>query len=240
MRCLFHKPVRKSRKREQDIVFYRVRRHQPCAVDERFLCGLLLSCAFLAVTMSSGILKKSCRERDRKRTIMNTILLGNIVAFAGAILMVLVGLMKKKRDMLLLQNVQFLVMGIGNLILGGITGGIADFISIARNFICLKWKYTIGWKIFFVAVQAALTAVCNQDGIIGWLPVIAAIAFTWALDSENEVLLKSIIIAAQLMWLIYDLHFLNFVSAAFDVLTCISNFVGIILVIRSRSRERKS
>ncbi len=156
---------------------------------------------------------------------MNTILLGNIVAFAGAILMVLVGLMKKK---------------IGNLILGGITGGIADFISIARNFICLKWKYTIGWKIFFVAVQAALTAVCNQDGIIGWLPVIAAIAFTWALDSENEVLLKSIIIAAQLMWLIYDLHFLNFVSAAFDVLTCISNFVGIILVIRSRSRERKA
>ena len=138
---------------------------------------------------------------------MNTILLGNIVAFAGAILMVLVGLMKK---------------------------------NIARNFICLKWKYTIGWKIFFVAVQAALTAVCNQDGIIGWLPVIAAIAFTWALDSENEVLLKSIIIAAQLMWLIYDLHFLNFVSAAFDVLTCISNFVGIILVIRSRSRERKA
>jgi hypothetical protein len=234
MRCLFHKPVRKSRKREQDIVFCRVRRRQPCAVDERFLCGFLLSCAFPAVTMSSGILKKSCRERDRKRTIMNTILLGNIVAFAGAILMVLVGLMKKKRDMLLLQNVQFLVMGIGNLILGGITGGIADFISIARNFICLKWK------IFFVAVQAALTAVCNQDGIIGWLPVIAAIAFTWALDSENEVLLKSIIIAAQLMWLIYDLHFLNFASAAFDVLTCISNFVGIILVIRSRSRERKA
>ena len=169
MRCLFHKPVRKSRKREQDIVFYRVRRHQPCAVDERFLCGFLLSCAFPAVTMSSGILKISCRERDRKRTIMNTILLGNIVAFAGAILMVLVGLMKKKRDMLLLQNVQFLVMGIGNLILGGITGGIADFISIARNFICLKWKYTIGWKIFFVAVQAALTAVgsthrCLQSG----------------------------------------------------------------------------
>lgn len=67
--------------------------------------------------------------------------------------------------------------------------------------------------------------------------MIAAIAFTWALDSENEVLLKSIIIAAQLMWLIYDLHFLNFVSAAFDVLTCISNLIGIILIIQSRSKK---
>ena len=53
---------------------------------------------------------------------MNIIVIGNIVAFIGAILMVLVGFIKTKRNILIAQNIQFLIMGLGNLILGGVSG----------------------------------------------------------------------------------------------------------------------
>ena len=48
------------------------------------------------------------------------ILLGNIVAFSGCIIMVLIGFVKEKKKILLLQCVQSAFMGTGNLLLGGI------------------------------------------------------------------------------------------------------------------------
>ena len=83
---------------------------------------------------------------------MNIIVIGNIVAFIGAILMVLVGFIKTKRNILIAQNIQFLIMGLGNLILGGVSGFIVNIVGILRNIICLRWNLNVPLKIFFIAL----------------------------------------------------------------------------------------
>ena len=88
---------------------------------------------------------------------MNTILVANILAFIGAMMMVGIGLLKKKQQILLAQCVQFLVLGAANMLLGGMTGLVSNLISVARNLFCLKWDYTMQWKLIFIGVQVVLS-----------------------------------------------------------------------------------
>lgn len=161
---------------------------------------------------------------------MNTILLGNIFAFAGCTLMVFTGLIKKKEKILLTQNAQFILQGIANFLLGGISGVVANAVSIVRNTICLKWDLTLPLKIFFIAIQAVLTILTNDMVLVGWLPFVAAVLFTAILDTKNEALIKLVIIIGEFCWITYDLLIHNYTGCAFDTFTVITNIIGIILL----------
>lgn len=171
---------------------------------------------------------------------MNRIIIGNIVCFAGAAIMVAVGFIKEKKKILLGQCVQFLIMGAGNFVLGGISGGIADIVSVFRNIISLKFDYKWYFKVIFIAFQVIMTAIFNNAGFIGWLPTAAACIFTWCLDTKNEILLKLLIILAQIMWAIYDCYFKNFATMAFDIATIVSNLIGIFLILKNRKTKENS
>lgn len=170
---------------------------------------------------------------------MNTILIGNIIAFVGCSLMVFVGLIKEKKRILSVQCLQFAIQGASNLILGGFTGFIANVVSIIRNVVFSKVRSTVALKMLFVAVQLLLSAGSLGDGVISWLPVLAAALFTWFIDVESEVILKIVIIVTQILWLVYDLCHTNYVSAAFDVFTMISTVVGIYLILRDKNKAGK-
>ncbi|MBO7094008.1 MAG: YgjV family protein [Spirochaetia bacterium] len=158
------------------------------------------------------------------------ILLGNGVFFLGAVILVFLGLIKTKRNILIAQVLQEAFMGAGMLILGGIAGFIVDVVAIFRNLVCIKWNYTLKWKLIFIAAQAGLYAVFGTEGLCGWLPVVAMCLFTWFLDSENVILLKVLIAVMQLMWLVYDISIVNYVGMVVDVVSAVTNVVGIFLV----------
>ena len=46
-----------------------------------------------------------------------------------------------------------------------------------------------------------------------------------------------VMIAAQSLWLVFDLVYLNYVTAAFDALTITSNFIGIVMIMRAAKKE---
>ncbi|SKB91814.1 inner membrane protein [Lachnospiraceae bacterium] len=170
---------------------------------------------------------------------MNTtqLLIGNIVIFIGALFMVAIGLIKNKKNILIAQNFQFLIMGIGNLILGGTSGFISNIVSIARNIFCLKFELTTPWKVFFVFMQAAVSGFFMYfTGFSAWelLPITAAILFTWMLDTDRASVLKIVIILAQFMWLGYDFHIHSVTGMFFDSMTVLSNLVGLV---RARRTE---
>ena len=165
---------------------------------------------------------------------MNIVLIANGISLMGALLMVGVGLLKKKEQIILVQCVQFTLQGVANLMLGGATGLIANIISIARNLFSLKFAYTVVWKAVFLAVQVALSAGTNEMGFIGWLPVIGVAIYTWCLDLKDEVKLKIVMIIGQIMWVVYDFMLMNYVSFAFDLLTICSNLMGIRLILKER------
>lgn len=165
---------------------------------------------------------------------LSIVLIGNLISFTGAMVMIAIGLLKSKKSILVAQCFQFAVMGIGNLVLGGVTGFISNVVSIVRNLICFRWAFTLPLKLFFIALQILLSAHVNTMGLIGWLPIIAACLFTWFLDTPNEIFLKQVIILAQVLWMVYDFTLCNYASTLFDVLTVATTLVGIFRIQKSR------
>ncbi len=168
---------------------------------------------------------------------MNIVVMANLVSMVGCVLMVAVGFLQKKRTILLVQCVQFGILGAANLMLGAMTGFISGAVSIARNLVFLKWENTLPIKLAFVAVQVVLSLSVGIEGAVDWLPVLAAVLFTWFLDVKSEVRLKLVIIAAQSMWLVYDFVYLNYVTCAFDAMTIASNALGIVMLLRGKKSE---
>lgn len=167
---------------------------------------------------------------------MNTVLLGNIISLFGACLMASIGLFKKRKTILLVQCVQFGIMGTANFVLGGITGGLSAMVSIARNLVCLRHDMTVPIKLLFTLVLTLLCLWSNTAGLLGILPVLSTCLYTWFLDIKGERKLKLILILAQIFWLVYDLALLNYVSFVFDIVTILTNVIGIFMLGKSRSK----
>lgn len=161
---------------------------------------------------------------------MNLLLIGNAVSFIGCLIMVGIGLLKKKSHILIAQSIQCLFMGAGNLLLGGVSGFIANIVTIIRNLVFARFPITTTLKIVFIAAQVLLSLGSLGDGWVCWLPILAAAVFTWALDTKSEAKLKLVIISTQVMWLIYDIYYHNYVATTFDVLTMCSNLIGFFMV----------
>lgn len=169
---------------------------------------------------------------------MNLLLIGNIISFIGCALMVYVGLIKEKRRILAVQCVQFAIQGVANFILGGMNGVVANVVSILRNLAFSRFRNTVWLKLLFIALQLLLSWGRLGGGFIEWLPLLASVLFTWFLDLKNEVHLKIVIIISQIMWLIYDFFYMNYVSVAFDCFTMVSTVTGIFMILSDRKKAR--
>ncbi len=162
-------------------------------------------------------------------------LLGNMISLAGCVLMVAIGLLKKKEQILGAQCVQFALMGAGNLALGAVAGVVSNAVSIVRNLVFARTENTTWLKLGFIAVQAALTYAFGGGVLIEWLPVITVVVYTWFLDLKNPVTFKLMIIGCQGMWVVYDWYYRNYVAFSFDLLTIVSTIMGIAMLKKEKT-----
>ncbi len=168
------------------------------------------------------------------------LLLGNLITLVGCGLMVGIGLIKEKKKILAVQCVQFGFLAAGNLCLGGVTGFIANLVSLLRNLAFARGKTFRGMKWGFIALQLLLS-LCTIGENAGiwyfWMPILAAAIFTWFLDTKSEIRLKVVIILTQGLWLMYDLGIRNYVAVVFDVFTMLSTAIGIGLIRKKQRQE---
>ena len=155
------------------------------------------------------------------------ILLGNIVSLIGSLVLVLIGLIKRKEHVLIAQCFQFGIMSVSNLILGGITGALLNFVSMVRNLIGYKFGITTPIKIVVIVIQVVLSLMMNNLGLIGLLPVISVSAFTWLIDMKSDLGMKLLLMVTTFPWIIYDFTTRNYVSVLFDVAFVCANCIGI-------------
>lgn len=166
-------------------------------------------------------------------------IVGHCLTLIGCLFMVAIGLVKDKRLMLSGQCIQFSLQAVGNLILGSVSGCVAGGVSVVRILVFTRVKKVQPWlKIAFIALQAGLTWYFGAENLIQWLPVIAMVAYTWYLDSENATLFKVVNAIGVAMWLVHDIYYGIIFSVVFDVLTIVSTAVGIIMLLRDRRKVR--
>lgn len=173
----------------------------------------------------------------------NITIIANAIALAASFIMVGIGLIRDKRRLLLTQCAQFGLMGLSNLLLGGLSGCISNFISIARNLCCVSRNMSSALKVGFSAVQVALTLLVSRGGALEVLPILATIVYTFCLDTKNPVFLKCIMAGTQSMWVVYDFAMRNYVAFTFDVFTICSILVSIAMLkglIKPRGNRMKT
>ena len=165
------------------------------------------------------------------------IIIGNAICFMGSVIMAAMGLIKDKKKFLIAQSGMNVFFIVGNLFLNGITGAIANACTMARNIVCLKWNLNTPLKILFISLQIVLTIIARPASMLMWLPIFGTCIFTWFLDTENAVLLRILIIVTQMMWLVYDIHIINYATVPFDVAACITNSFALAGIVKKQHSE---
>ena len=155
------------------------------------------------------------------------IIIGNTIAFVAAILMVYTGLVLRKNKILILQIIQMFLLMISNLILGGITGAISNVIGCIRNYLCYKDKMNTITKMLIIIITTAISLYFNNLGIIGLLPIMSTILYTWLIDSKNIIYFKLSIVITMIMWCIYDFNIKSYIMMVIDFLTVITTSISI-------------
>ena len=158
------------------------------------------------------------------------LIVGNIIAFIAAAIMMYTGYVKNKKKIIFLQTVQIGMSVISNLVLGGIPGAIVNAVSCVRNIVCYKNKLDMRAKIIFVIVTTALTIAFNNLLFIGLLPLAASLTYIVFMTEKNVIKFKIITIATLIMWGIYDLYIQSYTSACFDFLTVATNIIAIVQI----------
>ena len=155
------------------------------------------------------------------------LVLGNIVALAGSLLMVYSGILKKKKHILYVQSIQIFLFIISNLLLNGISGAIINAISFIRNILCYNNKLNLPHKIIITIASVGLILYFNNLGIIGLLPLISTVVYLWLMTIKDVKKFKALIIFTMILWSIYDFTIKSYTSCAFDVLTIVTNVIAI-------------
>ena len=189
-----------------------------------------------------AVCDKICNNIYYKKEMIciNTVLLGNIFSFFATVLFILMGITKTRDRMLTLQLGQATALGVSNIILGAYTGAAMNFVVLARNFLCLKVRYTLALKIVISAILVFFGLYTNNHGLLGCLPITGTVLCTCLLDAKNVVVLKCAFIISCTMWAFYDFTVQNYVSCATDIFAVISNIIGIINVRRSRASSEET
>lgn len=155
------------------------------------------------------------------------IIIGNIIALIGSLLMVYSGLVKKKKMIIYIQTVQMLMFVLSNMILGGITGVITNIFGCIRNILCYKNKLNNSKKIILILITIAFSLSFNNLGFIGLLPLISTVTYTLLIDLKDVLKFKILVISTTILWYIYDIYIQSYTSAIFDFMTIITNSIAI-------------
>lgn len=168
---------------------------------------------------------------------MVVLVIGNFIALVASLIMVYTGFIKKKETIIFVQAIQIALLVISNIVLGGITGAIINGINFFRNIIVYKNKLTTNKKVILIVISTVLTLLFNNHGLIGLLPLICTIVYTYLIDTKDVIKLKWANAFTLFLWFIYDLYIRSYTSSFFDFISIFSNIIGIYQVSKIGKKE---
>ena len=152
-----------------------------------------------------------------------------LIQFIGAVAYATLSLSyfkKKKRDILLIEIIAYLLFSIHYYLLNGITGAICNLIGLmALITIYLFDKYKFHNKflvsIFFIILLFVVNILTFQN-IYSIFPMIALTIVILSFLSNNENLIRKVGVISAICWLVYAIVYKSYISIIFEVITFIN------------------
>lgn len=165
------------------------------------------------------------KEKEWGRGHMNgmgilALVIGNLCSLCAMITDSISSTRKTAKGVLMVQNVSQVFYFLGSIVLKGYSSAVQNAVSFLRNCLAIanisgKW---VQWVMVLLGV--GLGVYFNNLGLVGWLPILANLAYTLAVFrfKDNDVALKIVFAICVAMFCVFNVFILNFVGVA-------SNFV---------------
>ena len=166
------------------------------------------------------------------------VVLGNILGAVGSILFAISVYSKTKEGMVKIQTWKKIVDIVSCLVLKGFTGAISSVVTLTRNIFVLK-KWDSKWHTIFLISITFIVNIPFVDSFYSVLPCVASVGYTLGmLIAKQPKHLKWSMLITQIMWFVYHLHILNYVTAITTIMLAINTVVS--LVIPEKSLKNRS
>ena len=93
-------------------------------------------------------------------------------------------------------------------------------------------------KVFLIVISAILSVVFNNQGWIGYMPLVSTIVYVVFMNIKDIKKFKILTIVTVVLWLIYDFYIKSYTAALFDFMTIITSIIAIIQIIRRKSTSK--
>lgn len=154
--------------------------------------------------------------------------IGNAIMLIASLIMVCVGLMKTRKQILVWQTIQIAMMGVGSVFLGSIPGLIANIVGVVRNLVGYHGKLNRTNQVIICVAAVVSTLVCNNLGMIGLFPIAAAVWYTLGMNTPDIKKLKWLILGTLVLWVIHDFAIHSYVSFTFNMISIMTCLIGIL------------
>lgn len=150
---------------------------------------------------------------------------------------------KKKRDILFIEIIAYLLFSIHYYLLNGITGAICNLIGlIALVTLYLFDKYKLHNKllvsIFFIIVLFIVNIITFQN-IYSIFPMIALTIVILSFLSNNENLIRKVGVISAICWLVYAIVYKSYISIIFEAITFVNVCFALYKNIKKKRKRRK-
>ncbi len=168
---------------------------------------------------------------------MNDLIIANCISTAAAVCTCLSSLSKTKSRIYYFQVAQCLLLTIASFFFHSYAGIATLLLCSIRNYLLAIDKYNKYLCFILAAGTLILGAIFNNNGIIGWIIIIANVIYTLGgYIAHTELTIKINILIDLLLWIIYELLIYDFPSLIADT---IGAGITIYAIVRARShRER--
>ena len=157
------------------------------------------------------------------------VLIGNIVAFVAASLMVYTGILNDRKKIIRIQTVYTCLFIISDFLLDGFSGAIINFLTIIRNLLSYYDRLGTLPKIIISVLAIITCRIFNNLGVIGMFPLFSMLMYILFMNTKDIQKFKLLIVVTSLLWGIYDLTIKLYVSFAFDIMTIIATIVTLFI-----------
>lgn len=169
---------------------------------------------------------------------MKAIIIGNIISLCAAGFMVASCLVSDKRRVFLFQFLECSILAVASVFFGSLAGATTLILGALRNLVVARDKFTKPVMWFFLILVTVAGLWTNTKGLVGLLPVIATVEYTFCcyyVTGDRET--KYSIFVNVLLWVIYSFLILDFSTAISDSIVLL---VDTAAIFRLRRKERRA
>lgn len=139
---------------------------------------------------------------------------------------------KEKEKILQTQMIANILYSIQYILIGAITAGSMNLVSVLRCFVFSKKEkdtnsISATWLFIFIAMILAIAAITCRD-FMSLIPIIITILYTYATWQKNTKVIRVIFFVTACIWVYYNFYIGAYVAIIGNGLEIISSMISII------------